>query len=381
MEKYKYGGGTPHNIGHPEIKRDRLSETRSRLRVFSQNLSNGYHDYYTYCSQPAFCPDAIINYYYDSPGTGTEPRTSDITPNTIYKTLVPVANQCPSTINGHFPTLSYDDMKDKQAALYVSMANVTEMEAPDSVKAEYKRAYQFELDMIANDMMRYKLYDNSYNEKADTLIEIIKDFKQTNEEFKGDKENLLVGLYVEKEDYVKTDSVIYEWQQINEKAQMALLMSVIKELQQNKKSVEYILEDNDLRNKILDILNYSEKEGYSYALEIMKQLYGNTYLEPIYDIETPAERRMIASEDKGLAIKLYPNPSKGIMQLAYQINEGQRGELRIMDVTGRLIANYNLPFNQTNLQISLPNINAGMYIYQVFINGVLSKTDKISVSK
>jgi hypothetical protein len=32
MGKYKYGGGTPPNNGHPEIKRERLSETRSGLR-------------------------------------------------------------------------------------------------------------------------------------------------------------------------------------------------------------------------------------------------------------------------------------------------------------------------------------------------------------
>jgi hypothetical protein len=90
---------------------------------------------------------------------------------------------------------------------------------------------------------------------------------------------------------------------------------------------------------------------------------------------------MIANEDNEIAIKLYPNPSNGNMQLSYQMNEGQIGELRIMDVTGRLISKFNLLASQTNLQISLPNVSAGMYIYQVYINSSLCKTDKLTISK
>ncbi len=83
----------------------------------------------------------------------------------------------------------------------------------------------------------------------------------------------------------------------------------------------------------------------------------------------------------GLSIKLYPNPNNGQMQLNYKLNEGDNGELRIMDVTGRLIAKYNLLSTPNTLQISQTGLDNGIYLYQVLTNGRLVNSNKLIIAK
>ena len=79
--------------------------------------------------------------------------------------------------------------------------------------------------------------------------------------------------------------------------------------------------------------------------------------------------------------RLYPNPNNGEMQLDYKLNEGDNGELIIMDVTGRIVVKYNLAINQNTLYISQTILNNGVYLYQVLTNGNITHTDKLIIVK
>jgi len=80
-------------------------------------------------------------------------------------------------------------------------------------------------------------------------------------------------------------------------------------------------------------------------------------------------------------IKLYPNPNNGLMQLDYRLSELEMGELKIFDVTGRLVAQYNLNPNETILQINQTILNDGLYLYQVLTNGQIVGSDKLIITK
>jgi hypothetical protein len=80
-------------------------------------------------------------------------------------------------------------------------------------------------------------------------------------------------------------------------------------------------------------------------------------------------------------IKLYPNPNNGNMQLDYSLNEGEAGILKIMDVTGKLVASYVLENSKTNIAISEAALQNGVYFYQIIVNGEVVNSDKLVIIK
>ena len=133
------------------------------------------------------------------------------------------------------------------------------------------------------------------------------------------------------------------------------------------------------------VLNDISSAGYIYALSIIQQLFGKVYHEPIYETDEEANKNMqITTKPETKIIKsafLYPNPNNGMMQMDYKLNEGETGELTIMDITGRLIAKYNLSATETRLYVSQTELNNGMYFYQVTANNKIINSDKIIIIK
>ncbi|MBW8049825.1 MAG: PKD domain-containing protein [Cytophagales bacterium] len=79
-------------------------------------------------------------------------------------------------------------------------------------------------------------------------------------------------------------------------------------------------------------------------------------------------------------IKLYPNPNTGNMQLDYEFQEGQEGELIIFDIMGRKLFTYPL-VNGNTINISEGSLKNGLYFYKIIINDVIVKTDKLIILK
>ena len=61
--------------------------------------------------------------------------------------------------------------------------------------------------------------------------------------------------------------------------------------------------------------------------------------------------------------KLYPNPARQSVILEYDI-QGQMQEMQIMDMQGRVVANYLLDPSQKQVNINTSNYKKGVYIYR-----------------
>jgi putative ubiquitin-RnfH superfamily antitoxin RatB of RatAB toxin-antitoxin module len=76
---------------------------------------------------------------------------------------------------------------------------------------------------------------------------------------------------------------------------------------------------------------------------------------------------------------LYPNPNNGEIKIDYSLNEGEMGQMNIYATTGQLVKTvYFIPgLNQMN--VSLSELEAGLYLYDLKINGELKEGDRIII--
>ncbi len=78
---------------------------------------------------------------------------------------------------------------------------------------------------------------------------------------------------------------------------------------------------------------------------------------------------------------LYPNPNNGNMQLDYHLNANDNGLLFIYDLSGKLISTYKLNSTNTSMNIDAFEMNAGVYFYEIKVNEIKIKTDKLIIIK
>jgi hypothetical protein len=87
----------------------------------------------------------------------------------------------------------------------------------------------------------------------------------------------------------------------------------------------------------------------------------------------------IVTENK--SFNLYPNPNNGTMLLDYKINQGDKGMIKIYDLTGKLMFSYELNANTDQMQINNADLNNGIYMYDIIVNNKTVKTDKLVIIK
>ncbi len=76
-------------------------------------------------------------------------------------------------------------------------------------------------------------------------------------------------------------------------------------------------------------------------------------------------------------VKVYPNPSSDLVNFTIDYNKAEL--VKIMDITGREVAQVNFDINQA--QVDVRNYKAGIYLYQILDNqGNLIKSGKITVN-
>ena len=79
---------------------------------------------------------------------------------------------------------------------------------------------------------------------------------------------------------------------------------------------------------------------------------------------------------------LSPNPSNGNMILKYSLKSNDKAEMKIYDVTGRLINSYKLTEGDNNtLKISEDELQNGIYFYNVIIDNKVKSQSKIVIVK
>ncbi|MBI1224377.1 MAG: hypothetical protein GC192_03990 [Bacteroidetes bacterium] len=111
----------------------------------------------------------------------------------------------------------------------------------------------------------------------------------------------------------------------------------------------------------------------------------NTVLSVQYKVAQPTPPPPSATGDVVLDkehFSIYPNPAKGSITLKWEQLEDAHVEIVVSDVACRkmqTILDKHVPPGPQQLQYFLPPMPSGMYLVQVFTNGVLRHSEKLSV--
>ncbi|CAN5468650.1 hypothetical protein BH10BAC1_BH10BAC1_07490 [soil metagenome] len=242
--------------------------------------------------------------------------------------------------------------------------------------------YQFQINVNKNDIIRAYVNDTTVDVQTDTIIQKIIDFEGIDPIGIGRKE-MLADLYTEKQDYVSAEAMLTETEATHSKQNFAKIKRVNKSLKQSGLTTSALVTDIVKKQKVDEVASENNYQGYEPATNILQQEFEQSYSEPIDEL-IPSMHSYVAFEQETSQINLlglYPNPSNGLMQLDYSLNVGEVGELKIFDVTGRLVAQYNLNANENILQINQNILNDGLYLYQVLTNGQVVGSDKLIITK
>ena len=88
-----------------------------------------------------------------------------------------------------------------------------------------------------------------------------------------------------------------------------------------------------------------------------------------------------SSEGTSNNFVLYPNPNKGKMTLDYSLTDNETGTLVIYDIAGKIVSKHNFNSSNKTMTIDEHQLEAGVYFYEITVNGVKTKNDKLIIIK
>jgi Secretion system C-terminal sorting domain len=77
------------------------------------------------------------------------------------------------------------------------------------------------------------------------------------------------------------------------------------------------------------------------------------------------------------SISCYPNPVNDNLFFEYNLEPNSKGEILIFDLTGRKVKQENITSSETNLQINVSDLNAGIYLWTIEVDGIPIKSEKL----
>lgn len=89
----------------------------------------------------------------------------------------------------------------------------------------------------------------------------------------------------------------------------------------------------------------------------------------------------VAAENSLGAFELYPNPTNGTVIVNYQLAETESGQLKVYTMTGSLVTSIDLENTQQSKTVTLPQLDAGVYLYKVTVNGELKLIERLIIIK
>ena len=153
--------------------------------------------------------------------------------------------------------------------------------------------------------------------------------------------------------------------------------------QTNHDTIEF---DSTHFQSLLDISTNSKTLPGVYAKNILIHEGLIIYDEPVYfpdyfkSVNTSGNwTKAYKTED---FLKVFPNPAGTYFTVEHNIilYEGECSII-ISDIHGKTVSNYNLNSAQNQHVISTNDYPSGLYLVQLFINGVIKETEKLSISK
>ena len=122
--------------------------------------------------------------------------------------------------------------------------------------------------------------------------------------------------------------------------------------------------DDDANTDTLSISNEHAESSY-YYLDNVSVVKDTTWHVGVEELETEFK------------VELYPNPNTGEFTVQLADNENN-AELVIWDVSGKMVLCRKLVGGKNEVRSEL---NAGLYLYGVLVNGVLKRNGKMSVTE
>lgn len=89
----------------------------------------------------------------------------------------------------------------------------------------------------------------------------------------------------------------------------------------------------------------------------------------------------IEEVERERAFKVYPNPNNGHFTLAYNLTYLEDGEVRVFDMVGKQVFTQTLSSEANTLDMNLSEVNAGVYLVSLEVNGESRFTERLSILK
>ncbi|MBU8893872.1 MAG: T9SS type A sorting domain-containing protein [Bacteroidales bacterium] len=77
------------------------------------------------------------------------------------------------------------------------------------------------------------------------------------------------------------------------------------------------------------------------------------------------------------SISCYPNPVTDNVFFKYKLEPNSKGEIHIFDLTGKKVKQKTITSSEDNLQINVSDLNTGMYLWTIVVDGVPVKSEKL----
>ena len=85
------------------------------------------------------------------------------------------------------------------------------------------------------------------------------------------------------------------------------------------------------------------------------------------------------TDELAVGLKVYPNPSRGLVNISYSLPDESYGSLSIFSIEGRFIGYYDLQEGSHTNSFDLSNLPAGIYIYEMRVNCQYQTSGRISL--
>ena len=101
-------------------------------------------------------------------------------------------------------------------------------------------------------------------------------------------------------------------------------------------------------------------------------------------VRTPTDRKMKQkalemlnpfSKKSSSEIKLFPNPTSGLVNIQYELTQNVRVEVK--DIMGRILMQILMPAGKVESTINLTALAGGVYTYNCFVGNEKKKTGKL----
>lgn len=77
------------------------------------------------------------------------------------------------------------------------------------------------------------------------------------------------------------------------------------------------------------------------------------------------------------SISCYPNPVNDNLFFEFNLEPNSKGEIIIFDLTGRKVKQESITSSENNSQMNISDLNPGIYLWTVEVNGVPIKSEKL----